>query len=232
MIIITGVSSGIGKAIALDYLQRGEQVVGIGRRADIDHPGFRFLRCDLSDANAVENLQLPDVSQEEQLIFIHNAGILGEVDYIENLNSTNFSSVFQVNLFAGVTIVQQLIKQNLPQKSWLIFISSGAGKYPVSGWSAYCSSKAAVNLFCETLSLELQEQGRSNIQVYAVAPGVVDTEMQENIRKTPRTKFSSVDKFITYKENGELYSPELVVKKLLKLLHSDSLDVLQTLRNY
>ena len=232
MIIITGTSRGIGKAITENYLSLGEKVVGIGRNHPISHPNYDPILCDLSNPQEVEQITFPDFD-DQAVIFIHNAGILGEVDYFERLDSKEMAKVMQVNLFAGARILQQLLQQ-IPKASSFkaIFISSGAGKNPVASWASYCASKAAVDLFCQTIQVEEQQLGRSRFQCFSVAPGVVDTDMQAAIRNTDESSFSEVARFREYKNSEQLYSSELVAKKLYKLVHELATEeVLHSLRD-
>lgn len=232
MVIITGTSRGIGKAIAENYLAKGKTVIGIGRNHTIDHSNYTSVICDLSDPDSVEKLSFPDLNTDE-LIFIHNAGILGEVNYFEKLPTDELAKVMQVNLFSGAVILQKLLQQTDKDRSFkAVFISSGAGKNPIASWASYCASKAAVDLFCQTIQLEEQQLGRSNFHCLSVAPGVVDTEMQALIRSSSEEAFSEVERFKDYKTSNQLYSPELVSKKLHKLVHSTKTDkVLYSLRD-
>ncbi len=232
MVIITGTSKGIGKAIAENYLSLGEKVVGIGRNHTLSHPNYSPVVCDLGDPNLVEQISFPDFN-EEPIIFIHNAGILGKVDYFEKLDSNEIGQVMQVNLFAGAVILQKLLKQiPKPTSFKCVFISSGAGRNPIASWASYCASKAAVDLFCQTIQLEEQQLGRNDFHCISVAPGVVDTDMQVGIRTSSETSFSEVARFKEYKDSNQLYSPELVAKKLFKLVHETSLQqVLYSLRD-
>lgn len=231
MVIITGISTGIGHALANYFLSQGFSVLGIGRNNTITHSNFHFISCDLSDSNQTQHIQLPDLSTQDELIFIHNAGILGEVDYFSQTPIASLEKVMQVNFTAGTHLIQKLLTASIPQKSTFIFISSGAGKSAIPGWAAYCSSKAAVNMFCETLHYEFKEQ-QMHYRVYAVAPGVVDTNMQTEIRQVPKTKFNAVDKFIEYKELNTLYKPEEICFKLMRLLELNPDIPIQTLRDY
>lgn len=231
MVIITGISTGIGNALALDFLSQGKTVLGIGRTNTINHPNFSFISCDLANQEAVKQIQLPVLSQKKEFLFIHNAGILGDVDYFSKTKPIAFLEVIQVNLNAGVYLTQKLLNTELPPNSTFIFISSGAGKSAIPGWAAYCTSKAAVNMFCETLSSEFKEQGLP-YHIYAVAPGVVDTNMQQEIRQVPKSKFKAVDKFLEYKELNVLYKPHEISQKLSTLLFLKPEQAIQTLRDY
>ncbi|AEA43210.1 SDR family NAD(P)-dependent oxidoreductase [Fluviicola taffensis] len=227
MIIITGTSKGIGRAITENYLSLGEKVIGIGRNHTISNPNYTALSCDLSNQELVNQIPFTDLG-EEPIIFIHNAGILGEVDYFEKLGAHVLVEVMQVNLFAGASILQKLLKQIPKEQSFkAIFISSGAGKNPIASWASYCASKAAVDLFCETIQLEEEQLGRLEFKCLSVAPGVVDTEMQATIRATTSETFSEIERFKEYKNSNQLYSPELVAKKLHQLIHEMPINQVQ-----
>mgnify|MGYP003654976508 FL=1 len=77
MYIITGVSKGLGKAIAELLLDKGELVTGIGRNSTIEHDNYTFQKCDLTNSLEIENLTFDLL--EEAVILINNAGIIGEI---------------------------------------------------------------------------------------------------------------------------------------------------------
>lgn len=225
MIIITGTSRGIGNELAKAYLAKGESVVGIGRTNTIDHEQYKHIHCDLSDANQVAQLSLPH--QNEPIVFIHNAGILGEINRFSQQENAviNLSEVMQVNFFAGVSIVEKLLHTTAPEQALsIVFISSGAGKRPIASWSAYCASKAAVDLWLSTLMIEEQENSRNLLRCYAIAPGVVDTAMQTTIRAAKKDAFSSCDHFSNLKETGQLLSPKIVASKIIERINEQTQD--------
>lgn len=216
MIIITGTSRGIGKSLAALYLRQGKRVLGISRTCSLKHPNYTHVVLDLSDNNAATHLVFPDLSKEEEVIFIHNAGTIGEIKRFSDQTSVDLQDVLQVNLFSGAQLLHQLLKSvDLPQKLSVVFISSGAGKRPIPSWAAYCASKAAVDLWLQTISQEEQEKGR-NIRCLAISPGVVDTDMQRTIRATNANDFSSHERFSELHANNELRSPDLVAQAIAK----------------
>jgi benzil reductase ((S)-benzoin forming) len=233
MVIITGVSRGIGFALANYYLHQGKKVVGIGRNHAIQHENFSFIPCDLGDVEAVNALSFDVIDSVQELTFIHNAGMLGEVDYHKNCSSKNLQEVMQVNVCSGAALLQKIEKQFSKQKHFnCIFISSGAGKNPISGWAAYCASKAAVDMFCRTLADEWMEWTNGLWTINALAPGVVDTDMQVRIRSTPESKFKDVQKFIDYKENGDLYSLNEFIIRFARFEKDSDKNTVATLRDY
>lgn len=225
MVVITGTSRGIGNELAKAYLSKGEKVVGISRTNTIVHEQYKHIHCDLKDVNQVAQLSLPH--QNEPIVFIHNAGVLGEINRLsQHENATlNLNEVMQVNFFAGVSIVEKLLKTTTPEHALtIVFISSGAGKRAIASWSAYCASKAAVDLWLSTLMLEEQENGRTFFRCYAVAPGVVDTAMQEKIRETKKDFFSAHEQFTNLKTTGQLIAPSLVAQKIIELVNRPTFD--------
>lgn len=225
MIVITGTSRGIGNELAKAYLANGDKVVGIGRTNTINHVNYTHIYCDLSDANQVAQLSLP--FQNEPIVFIHNAGTLGEINRFSQQENAvlNLNEVMQVNFYAGASIAEKILKSTAPEDALtIVFISSGAGKRPIPSWSAYCASKAAVDIWLSTLQLEEVENGRSDFRCYAIAPGVVDTAMQNEIRSTKKEKFSSHNQFSTLKANGQLVPPSLVANKIVALIGQPMFD--------
>lgn len=217
MIIITGTSRGIGKAIAEKYLNEGETVHGIGRTASIEHPNYMHHTCNLGSAEETAALQLP--ATDEELIFIHNAGMLGTVNRFSDLEQQDTDDVMQLNFLSGAALLHKLMRSLNPNQVFTgVFISSGAGKRPIPSWAAYCASKAAVDLFLSTVQAEEDEKPDSTIRLYAFSPGVVDTAMQAQIRSTDQEAFSSLDRFQELHASNELLKPENVAQKLHTLI--------------
>jgi benzil reductase ((S)-benzoin forming) len=216
--IILGVSTGIGLGLAEHFLNKGHRVIGIGRKSSIQNPNYSFLQLDLSDERAVRDFTFPEV--KENLVFIYNSGILGDVMPISRQSEMNAKNVFQINYLAAFTLTQKVLKLDFLEQ--IIYISSGAAKRAIPSWSQYCASKAALDMFAETLQLELNTEAR-DIVVRSVAPGVVDTPMQTLIRETDESDFPSVENFRALHENGELSSPQEVAQKLGKVINNPEL---------
>lgn len=217
MVIVTGTSRGIGKAIAEKYLSEGETVHGIGRTSSIEHTNYTHHFCDLASPKEVEAFQMPETT--EAIVFIHNAGILGTVNRFADLEKQDTPEVMQLNFLSGAELLHKLVTTlNSEQLFTGVFISSGAGKRPIPSWAAYCASKAAVDLFLSTFQTEEDEKPDSTIRVYAFSPGVVDTAMQTQIRQTNKANFSSLERFQELHLGNELLNPEVVAQKLHTLI--------------
>jgi len=217
MIIITGVSRGLGKAIAEHYLAEGHYVLGIGRSCDIQHSYFSFKKCDLSNLDQVKELKFDVFSGP--ITLINNAGIIGEIKRLSDKTSLDIHEVMTVNVSAAAILTNLVYQHSLDKdKFTLVNISSGAAKRAIPSWAAYCASKAALNMLTETFYLEERERG-IDLKAYAVSPGVIDTGMQEQIREAREEDFSAVANFRKMKENDELFSAEEAATRLATLLN-------------
>lgn len=216
--IITGISRGIGKALAEHFLSKNQSVIGIGRTNSIQNPNFHFIELDLLDSSAIENLQFP-IIQSEEIILINNAGIIGNIERISSMKEDCIDEIMQVNVIAPIKLTRKISEFFGNSKQFtLVNISSGAGKRPIPSWAGYCASKAAIDLFSQTFLLEELELGKTT-KVYSVAPGVIDTDMQVQIRATKESSFSSLENFQNLKSEQKLETPERIALKLDKLLN-------------
>lgn len=215
-IYITGVSKGIGKALAEHFLATENQVVGIGRGHNIEHERFSFVHCELRKLEEVKRIKFE--SESEEVMLINNAGVIGNIQRVSDQETPDMEEVMTVNTLAPMYLCQQFLKQLPASKNLTILnISSGAANRPIPSWASYCASKIAMDRFSETIYLEEKEKNR-NIRVYSVAPGVIDTSMQVKIRATDPADFSSLNNFIELNEKHELQSLETTVTKLVQLL--------------
>lgn len=229
-VVITGTSSGIGRALAEHYLAKGKIVHGISRRKTIEHPNYVHQFADLSENDFISQLQF---EPGKDYLLINNAGVLGKVSRLSQADSSDIAQVFSVNLFAAVKLMQFFAKlTGLENQLTVVNISSGAGRSPLPSWLSYCSSKAALDMASKVFYLEEKELGKST-RVYSVAPGVVDTPMQAEIRHTNQSDFSAHARFTDYKKQNELTDPVDLGEKLDKLLKlACNGEILYSLRDF
>jgi benzil reductase ((S)-benzoin forming) len=219
--LITGASQGLGRALAEAILQRPDShVLGISRHATIEHPRYQHQPLDLSDIEAVEHnlgkifTARPDA---QSITLINNAGTLGEIGYVGELPNEHFQFVFDLNVVAPAMLMNTFLSTyghlgGIPRT--ILNITSGAAQRPVDGWAAYCASKAALNSLSETIQKEQDLRG-TGVRVWALAPGVVDTDMQAHIRTAEATQFSEQEKFAELHTDGKLQNPEAVAARIL-----------------
>lgn len=216
---ITGASSGIGKALAEELLNNGHKVTGISRRNTIKHSNYTHQKVDFRSFNQINDFAFT-ANIEEDIILINNAGLVGPVKPIGHQIGEEILDLNMVNIIAPQILSAKFINkfQGFSNNYQIINISSGAGKHPIDAWSTYCASKAAIDLFSETISKELTDRNINNWEIRAVSPGVVDTEMQVEIRSANEKEFLVRDKFIDLKKDNELKSPQLVAKFIIDVI--------------
>ena len=233
---ITGTSRGIGKAVAERLLaNRDNKIFGISRTASISHPNYQHIQADLSDPESLKKIVFAAHPEAENIGLINNAGVLGPVTKIGNLHAEETHKAGMVNLTTPMLLINKFVHAYQEQRANKVVLStsSGAARHTVESWSIYCATKAGIDMFSRVLQEEQNSRSRNNaFKVYAVAPGIVDTQMQTEIRSTSEEDFKDVNKFISFKENNLLVSPEEVAEKFEDiLLHPANYpDVLMDLR--
>jgi benzil reductase ((S)-benzoin forming) len=238
LLILTGHTKGLGHAILDVFLSlESVQVVALSRSSlDLAHPNLTEIQLDLSDLNALEaNLPkfFPNEAEFERYILINNAGWIGEVKPVGKLNPKGIQRVINLNLVAPMMLTDAFVKayEAQPGEKIIVNISSGAAHKPLPGWGEYCASKAGLAMFSRVADEELKALG---CRVYALAPGIVDTEMQSEIRRADQQDFPALDRFIGYKSTGKLSAPDEVAAKIFQLIsHPEQFpEVVQDVRNY
>ncbi len=225
LFIITGSSKGIGKGLAEHALKSDDHdVIGISRSHSIDHKNYQGISFDLSEVEKLEQEgeQLLKSDQTyERIVLINNAGTLGDVKHMGKITPPAITHLFNLNVTAPILLMNAFMKlyKDFEGEKIIFNVSSGAGKSPVDGWSGYCASKAALDMATKVAAKEA-EMDQSGFRVHAIAPGVVDTEMQTEIRSADKKEFSGVEKFKNLKENQELSSEAEVAEKYFHILNN------------
>lgn len=216
---VTGSSRGIGKALVESLLNAGYQVIGLSRSNDYEAERFSFEALDLSDLDAAQAYNFPH--EADHILLVNNAGMIGEIQAVGNVENESIIKTMNVNTLAPQILTNNFVKrfQNDSKTLHILNISSGAGKAPIDSWATYCASKAALDLFSETVAEELDWRGKSNFTVHSCAPGVVDTQMQSEIRSSDPQVFKHHQKFVDYKNNDDLYTSDYVASKLMKVIN-------------
>lgn len=187
-IFITGTSSGIGLGLAQHYLAEGYRVVGLSRRDDrIHHEHYEHLVFDLSNLDEISKLTSSFQAFDSFEKVILNAGILGKIDDLKHQSLESLRHIMDVNVWSNKILLDVLFSLDLPVQQ-VIGISSGSAYKASRGWGPYSISKAALNTLIKSISHEYPET-----HFCAMAPGLVDTEIQEDIRSLQQDeKFPSI----------------------------------------
>ena len=225
--LVTGASKGIGRSLALLLAENGHQVVLLAR--DSPELGDALaqvkksskdsfsLPCDLSSPSQIlESAKILIDSLESLDGLVHNAGSIHPVQPMMDANVSHWSRSIQVNLIGVQDLTQRLFPLlKGPQHSRVTTISSGASLRPIGSWSAYCTAKAGLDMWARCMA----EEGRvHNISAISVAPGIVDTGMQEDIRAADPADFPSHEAFVSYHADGHLTHPDDVASLLFPLI--------------
>ena len=191
IILITGASDGIGKALAIHAAELGAQVILHGRNTgkleavydriealpEAPRPSIAILDLATADGDAYASLATSIEEEFGRLDgLVHNAGILGQRLSIEQYDPVEWQQVLHVNLTAPFVLTQLLLpllrKSDDPS---IIFTSSGVGNVGKAFWGAYSVSKFGIEALTQILA---DENGHTSLKVNSINPGPVRTKMR------------------------------------------------------
>jgi short-subunit dehydrogenase len=189
--LVTGVSSGIGRAIALDLASRGTTVVAVARRKELIEEVAELCRrtapasssavVDVADRHAVEEMCAETLGRHGRVdVLVNNAGI-PQRTHATRVTVEDVEEVMRVNFFGGVYATLALLPSMLERHSGhIVNIGSVAGRVGSPRESAYSASKYAVTGWSEVLAADLRGTG---VSVHLVVPGAIDTEMWQKAQE-------------------------------------------------
>lgn len=181
-VLITGASSGIGKATSLYFAQQGWNVIATMRSPEkekelVSIPGMLVTRLEVTDPESITAAIQQGIEKFGHIdVLVNNAGY-GQQGLFEAISLEKITEQFEVNVFGVMNVTREILPHFRSRKSGMIVnISSGAGRLTTPLLSVYCASKFAVEGFTEALSYELESQ---NIKVKMVEPGYIATPFYE-----------------------------------------------------
>lgn len=217
--LITGASGGIGAGIAERFAALGVRVALCARTEPTLPPGAdgTTASVDVTDADAVADFVEGAAAALGPLdLCIANAGILGPLGPLRDDDPAAVAATFRTNV-EGVAHTAAAYARHVRGRSGpgvFLGISSGAGRNPTAGWAPYAASKAAVDALCVAFA---EEESDAGLRVVAVAPGVVDTGMQEAIRASTPDAFPRHEQFVRMKADEAFNGAAFVADHLLRL---------------
>jgi benzil reductase ((S)-benzoin forming) len=221
-VFITGTSGGIGLAIAKQLLLNDTyEVVGIGRSHTIVHDRYIPVTVDLSASGAAGQVVFQADDRFHKVVLINNAGRIGAIQRVGSLSDDDINETVHLNLTSAIQLSNSFLRAfgaKDKREQIILNISSGAGKNPIDAWSVYCATKAGLDIFTKCIREEFKVLNQSHIYAFSVAPGVVDTPMQQHIRASLQEDFSRVDYFQNLHRDGQLLSPDLISQKVHLIL--------------
>lgn len=222
-VLITGASSGIGRQTAISVSAAGARVVLVGRNTErlritleqLQGSGHTYYTVDITDEGAVEQMvsELPALNG-----VVHAAGILAVMPF-KIQDSKHIDQITTTNYIAPVNLTRRLLNsKKLQNGGSVVFITSVNGTFTaVKGFSAYAGAKAALNSFSKVLALEYASR---KIRVNTIAPGMIKTEMLEEMTKTVSAESVEQDK--QKYPLGDYGDPEDVANAAIYLLSAAS----------
>lgn len=236
--IITGASRGLGESFAKLLLQQGNALFCISRTKNqdlINQAAERgvfldYITSDLRDTAGIDSIMervmgTVDTRGATRLALINNAGTVAPVKPVGHGSPVAVMAALHLNLAAPMLLTAAFIARtaDLSVDRRILNLTSGAARNPYSGWGTYCTTKAGLDMFTRCTGLE--QQSRANpVKIIAVAPGIVDTAMQEELRTTDPADFPNLQKFLKYHQKGLLSSPDAAAQKVLRLFLSDTVE--------
>jgi benzil reductase ((S)-benzoin forming) len=232
--LVTGVTKGLGLELARQVAADPQnRLVTLGR-APSDATN---IEVDLADSAALGRAcdtlegRIAGAVFDRAVLF-NNAGVISPVGPLDEVDAGDLERNLAVNFTAPILLMRRFLRAtaSTPLRR-IVNISSGAARRPITGWSAYCAAKAGLDMASRVVALEAQQRGLA-IEVSSLAPGVIDTPMQETVRAASEQEFADVERFRAMKAEGVLRPAAEVAADILRLEAAGRLsgDPIQDLR--
>lgn len=224
LVIISGASSGIGRALVGACPYPSPVILDLSRRgggaaehvpADLSSPAGWDVAAELFETRVAG-------FDGDRVVFIHNAGTLAPIGYAGRVDPDQYRANVLLNS-AAPQVLGDLFLRAAAQtnaRSDLVLIGSGAATKAYRGWSAYGAGKAAAAQWAITAGLEQADEANGT-HVWWIGPGVVATPMQADIRVSTEDEFPDVERFRRLHEDDELADPDGVAARLWAVLDED-----------
>jgi benzil reductase ((S)-benzoin forming) len=202
--IITGTGRGLGRALKQQFENVGWRV------AELNRPGFDLSAVDAEQLAATfRSLHSDDL---QRVVFVNNAATQ-KIAAAASLHADEITREITINITSPIIAIATFLR-GFPNGE-VANITSGAATKAFAGWSLYCAAKASLEGYIRAIEAE-------GVRVFNLNPGVIDTDMQANIR---RSEFPGVQDFIALKDSGKLKSPDVVARSLVWMIdHTDRDD--------
>jgi len=230
--IVTGAGRGIGRTIALAFAREGARLFLAARTErelaetarDCNEAGGRaeVVVTDVSSWNQVQHLINTAIQEAGQVdILVNSAGIYGPIGPTTDVEVSTWTRAVEVNLFGPLYLCRALLPHFIQRKQGKIILLGGGGATaPLPNFSSYAASKAAVVRLADTLAEELKA---FNVQVNVIAPGLVDTKLQDEVLAAGSRAGALFDKIRQTRETGAgAVSPEVAASLAVFLASSAS----------
>jgi benzil reductase ((S)-benzoin forming) len=208
--IVTGTTRGLGAALARRIAADARNTLIALSRPAVD------LSNSAGVARAFDAIERDLAGKAfDKAVLINNAGIVEPVAPLDRAEPEAIERNIMVNLTAPLVLMRRFLgaTEHVALRR-VINISSGAGRRPIFGWSAYCAAKAGLDMATRVVALEAQVRGLA-IDAVSLAPGVIDTGMQGTVRSVSEEDFVDVERFRQMKNEGVLRPADEVAADIL-----------------
>ncbi|MGJ7496744.1 SDR family NAD(P)-dependent oxidoreductase [Variovorax sp. RT4R15] len=230
--VLTGASRGLGRAMAQQLLQPGATLLCISRHSDTAllqqakaaGATLEQWEQDLSEpvaaaARLAAWLQAIDPARFARATLVNNAGTVGQPRPLADGVAAELAQALRVGLEAPMLLAGAFLgaTRNWPGRREVLNISSGLGRNAMGSQAPYCAAKAGMDHFSRAVALE-QAALPNGAKIVSLAPGVIDTDMQIQLRGTSAEAFPDRERFVQLKAQGLLDSPATAAAKVLAYL--------------
>jgi len=198
LLVITGVTKGVGRALVSEFANRGWAIAGCGRSASViqelqnDYgPGHLFSVVDITDdASVAKWAKEVSLKMGSPSILINNAALINQPNLLWEVPSSEFAEVISTNVIGTVNILRHFTPIMIQRgKGLIVNISSGWGITGERMFSPYCASKFAIEGLTQSLAHELPQ----GLTVVALAPGVINTDMLKKALPDEANQFPTAE---------------------------------------
>jgi benzil reductase ((S)-benzoin forming) len=224
LVIVTGASRGLGLALA-GSVPFPARIVDVSRSGPPEAGGIDHIAADLAAPDSLLDAaqRIGALVEEERpgrCVLIHAAGTLNPIGFAGEVETGEYARSVLLNAAAGQILGQAFLAAlaDMPGTHDLVMITSGAAHKVYEGWSAYCAGKAALDRWVAVAGAEQARRG--GVRVSAISPGVLDTAMQEEIRRSSERDFPDIARFRALHTDQELVDPRDAAIALWELIET------------
>ena len=244
LFILTGASRGLGLAMARQLIAPGRPLLCISRRTSSELNALSQAQggtvmqwgLDLSDgATAAARLHRwlseLDAPSLASATLINNAGMIPRIGPLGSCPPEDIAAALRVGLEAPMQLTSAFLSASgaWVEAGWrgprkVLNISSGLGRRAMAAQAPYCAAKAGMDHFSRCVAME-ENRREHGARIVSLAPGVIDTDMQTQLRAGDPGGFPDLSRFVQLKQQGELSSPEQAAARVLAYLSHPSFGV-------
>jgi NAD(P)-dependent dehydrogenase (short-subunit alcohol dehydrogenase family) len=227
--ILTGASRGMGLAMARQRLAEGHRLLCLARHPDealsaqggalVEQWPQDLARADAAAAKLEAWLAGLAPADFASVTLVNNAGLIPRIAPLAEIPAADAAEALRVDLEAPMLLAGAFLRATAhwPCPRKVLNISSGLGRRAMASQAIYCAAKAGMDHFSRCVALE--EAGRSNgARICSLAPGVIDTDMQVQLRGADPGRFPDIGNFVGMKQKGQLASPDEAARRVLAFL--------------